>query len=39
MSVFAAYDGATLNERIEKYVLSNGFTADDIAKFRSMMLE
>lgn len=30
---------ATLNERIEKYVLSNGFTADDIEKFRSMMLE
>ena len=39
MSVFAAYDGATLNERIEKYVLSNGFTADDIEKFRTMMLE
>ena len=39
MSVFAAYDGATLNEKIEKYVLSCGFTADDIEKFRNMMLE
>lgn len=39
MSVFAAYEGATLNERIEKYVLSCGFTADDIAMLRSLMLE
>ena len=39
MSVFSAYEGATLNERIEKYVLSNGFTADDIAKFRNLMQE
>ena len=39
MSVFAGYEGATLTERIEKYVLSCGFTAEDIAKFRGMMLE
>ena len=39
MAVFAEYDGATLNERIEKYVLSNGFSADDISKFRNLMLE
>lgn len=39
MTVFAAYEGATLNERIEKFVLSCGFTADDIDKLRSLMLE
>ncbi|MBR4653566.1 MAG: tyrosine-protein phosphatase [Kiritimatiellae bacterium] len=39
MTVFSAYEGATLNEKIEKYVLSNGFTAADIAKFRALMLE
>ena len=38
MSVFRKYEGATLNERIEKYVLSCGFTAGDIAAFRRMML-
>lgn len=37
--MFNAYEGATLNERIEKYVLSCGFTANDIEKFRSLMLE
>jgi protein-tyrosine phosphatase len=38
MKVFSQYEGATLNERIEKFVLSNGFTAEDIEKFRSLML-
>ena len=38
MKVFNAYEGATLNERIEKYVLSCGFTLADIEKFRNMML-
>ena len=37
--LFNAYEGATLNERIVKYVLSCGFTAADIEKFRSLMLE
>lgn len=39
MSVFAAYEGSTLNERIERYVLSCGFTMADIERFRAMMLE
>lgn len=39
MGVFAKYEGATLNDRIEAYVLSCGFTKDDIKKFRSIMLE
>ena len=39
MKLFDTYEGATLNERIEKYVLSCGFTAEDIEKFRNMMLE
>ena len=38
MEVFSEYEGATLNEKIEKFVLSNGFTAEDIEKFRSLML-
>ena len=37
--VFDKYEGATLNDRIEAYVLSCGFTKDDISKFRSIMLE
>ncbi len=39
MGVFSKYEGATLNERIEKFVLSNGFTTEDIEKFRSIMLK
>jgi protein-tyrosine phosphatase len=38
MKVFSKYEGATLNEKIENFVLSNGFTAADIEKFRSLML-
>ena len=39
IAVFDRFEGATLNERIEKYVLSCGITADEIARFRSLMLE
>ena len=39
MSVFAQYEGKTLNARIEKFVLSCGITHEDIEKFRSLMLE
>ncbi len=39
MKGLSTFEGATLNEKIEKYVLSCGFTQEDIAKFRSMMLE
>jgi 3',5'-cyclic AMP phosphodiesterase CpdA len=39
MGVFSKYEGSTLNERIEKFVLSNGFTIEDIEKFRSLMLK
>ena len=38
MKVFSKYEGATLNEKIENFVLSNGFTAADVEKFRSLML-
>lgn len=38
MSVFSKYEGTNLNEKIESFVLSNGFTAADIEKFRSLML-
>ena len=31
--------GATIHEKIENYVLSLGFTKDDIEKFRSIMLK
>ncbi|MDO5319496.1 MAG: tyrosine-protein phosphatase [bacterium] len=37
--VFNAYPGETINARIEAYVLEQGFTTGDIAKFRSIMLE
>ena len=36
---FEKFPGSTLNEKIENYVLSLGFTAEDIAKLRSIMLE
>jgi hypothetical protein len=39
MSVFNSYEGNTLNEKIEKYVISCGFTQEDIERFRKMMLE
>jgi len=39
MSAFKEHEGATLNERIEKYVMSCGFTPEDIVRFRSLMLE
>ena len=36
---FRKRPGATLREKIENYILECGFTAEDIAKFRSIMLE
>lgn len=34
-----AYPAPTINESVEKYVLSIGFTAEDIDKFRGIMLD
>ena len=34
-----SFPADTVRERVEKYVLSLGFTPDDIEKFRSIMLE
>lgn len=39
VAVFDEYPGETINERIAGYVKSLGFTDDDIAKFRAIMLE
>lgn len=39
VSVFDAYEGRTLNERIRGYVMSLGFSAEDVEKFRGLMLE
>ena len=39
VKVFDGYEGATLCERVERYVKSLGFTDDDLAKFRRIMLE
>ena len=39
MAVFAEYEGETLNERIEKFVLSCGIAPGEIETFRNMMLE
>lgn len=36
---FDCIRGATLQERIENYLLDLGFTRDDLASFRSFMLE
>lgn len=36
---FDAYPGKTVNERVENYVLSCGFTPEDVARFRDIMLE
>ena len=33
------YPAPTVRERLEKYVLDLGFTEEDIAKFRKIMLE
>ena len=38
-SGFKKWPGKTINERIEAYVLSLGFTKDDIAHLRDIMLE
>ena len=39
IAVFDAFPGETLNERIVNYVLSLGFTMEDINDFRELMLE
>ena len=39
VAVFDKYEGATTREKVEKHVLSLGFTQEDIEKFRSLMLE
>ena len=39
VSAFDGFPGDTINERVEAYVLSLGFTADDIEAFRAIMLE
>ena len=39
MKGLSAFEGATMNEKIENFVLSCGFTQADIAKFRKLMLE
>ena len=39
VSVFDAYEGRTLNERIRGYVMSLGFAAEDVEKFRELMLD
>ena len=36
---FDKWPGETLRERVEAYVLSMGFTAEDIAKLRELLLE
>ena len=38
VSVFDSYEGKTLNDRILAYVLSLGFSVDDITRFRNLML-
>lgn len=39
VKVFEAYPGKTINEKVEAYVLSLGFTQADIGKLRTIMLE
>lgn len=39
IEVIDKYEGATINERIENFVLSIGFTKEDIQHFRDIMLE
>jgi len=38
-AVAAVADGATLDERIRKYVIDLGFTEGDIEKMRTILLE
>ena len=38
VAVFDAYDGKTLNERIVGYVMSLGFSVEDVKEFRRLML-
>ena len=37
-TVFDDFPGESLNERVENYVLSLGFSRDDIARFKELML-
>ena len=39
LAVFNAYPGANIQEKVENYVKSIGFTDEDIAKLREIMLE
>ena len=39
LAVIGKYPGETLNERIESYVKSTGFSDKDIARLRQLMLE
>ena len=39
VKVFDALPGANMTEKVENYVISLGFTKDDIAKLRAIMLE
>ena len=39
LAVMDKYPGATLNERIEAYVLSTGFPAASVARLRALLLE
>lgn len=39
LAVMATYPGETLNARIEAYVKSTGFSDDDIARLRTLLLE
>ena len=39
VKVFDALPGANMTEKVENYVLGLGFTKDDIAKLRAIMLE
>lgn len=36
---FGTFEGTTLNDRVEAYVKSCGFTEEEIARFRELMLE
>ena len=39
LRTFDRYPGASLGERVEAYALDCGFSKEDIAKFRGIMLE
>ena len=36
---FDLWPGETINDRVEAWVLDLGFTPEDVAKFRDIMLE